>query len=181
MTDQKKSFVERMIGAATLDIGTYEEVEHDLDATAQAAYVVAIVAVCAAIGGASHGTGGIIGRPIAALIGWLIWSGVTYVIGTRILDGTATWGEMLRTIGFAHAPGVLYVFAGLPLLGSSVGVLVGLWMLVAGVVAVRQALDFSTGKAIVTVLLGWLAGVAVAIAVAVVVGVPAAIVGGMMN
>ena len=111
MTEQKRSFLERMIGAAKLDVGTYEEVEHDLDATTQAAGVVAIVAVCAAIGSAGDGSGGIIGRPIAALVGWLIWSGVTFVIGTRLLGGTATWGEMLRTIGFAHAPGVLYVLA----------------------------------------------------------------------
>ena len=179
VTDQKQSFLERMIGAAKLDVGTYEEVEHDLDATAQAAGVVAIVAVCAAIGGASHGSGGIIGRPIAALIGWLIWSGVTYVIGTRLLGGTATWGEMLRTIGFAHAPGVLYLLAGLPLLGSLVGPAVGIWMLAAGVIAVRQALDFSTGKALLTVLLGWVASVAFGIAVAVLLGVPAAIFGGL--
>lgn len=181
MTEQKRSFLERMIGAAKLDVGTYEEVEHDLDATTQAAGVVAIVAVCAAIGGAGDGSGGIIGRPIAALVGWLIWSGVTFVIGTRLLGGTATWGEMLRTIGFAHAPGVLYVLAGLPLLGSLVGPVVGLWMLAAGLIAVRQALDFSTGKAILTVLIGWAASVAFGIAVAILLGVPAAIFGGLMR
>ncbi len=84
MADQK-SFVQRMIGAATLDVDTYEEVEHDLDGTMQAAGVVAIVAICAAIGGASLGSGGIVGRPLGALAGWAVWSGVTYLIGDSAL------------------------------------------------------------------------------------------------
>ena len=44
-----RSMTDRMIGAATLDIATYEEVEHDTSATTQAAIVVGIVAVCAAV------------------------------------------------------------------------------------------------------------------------------------
>lgn len=79
------------------------------------------------------------------------------MIGGWLLGGTATWGEMLRTIGFAHAPGILMVLAVVPLLGWGVEVVVGIWMLVAGVIAVRQALDFGTGKALATVFLGWLA------------------------
>jgi hypothetical protein len=149
------SMVDRMIGAATLNVATYEEVEADDTATSQAAMVVALVAVAQAIGG--FGGGGLIMGPIAALMGWLIWAGVTYVIGDKIFDGTATWGELLRTIGFAQAPGVLVVFAILPLgIGLLVRGVVGIWMLIAGIIAIRQALDFSTGKAILTAVLGWI-------------------------
>jgi hypothetical protein len=154
------TFTERMIGAATLDIATYEEVEHDTSATGQAAGVVALVAVASAIGGASHGGAGIIGAVISAFVGWFIWSAVTLFIGTRVFGGTADMGEMLRTLGFAQAIGVLKVLGIVPLLGWIVLVATGLWMLVCGVVAVRQALDFTTGKAIGTVLIGWLLMVA---------------------
>lgn len=152
-----RSLTERMMGAAKLDASTYEEVEADSTATGQAAMVVAIVAVAQAIGASGHGMGGIIAGLIAAFFGWLIWSGITYVIGDKVLGGTATMGEMLRTIGFAQSPGVLYILAIIPGLGWIVRFAVAIWILVAGIIAIRQALDFGTGKAILTAVLGWLA------------------------
>ena len=146
-----------MMGAAMLNVGVYEEVEADQGATTQAAIVVAIVAVAQAIGAAGSGGRGIIGAVIGAVVGWLLWAGITYLIGDKLLGGTATWGELLRTIGFAQAPGVLYVFAIIPILGWVVRLVVAIWILIAGIIAIRQALDFSTGKAVVTALLGWLA------------------------
>jgi hypothetical protein len=85
---------------------------------------------------------------------------VTYLIGDKLLGGTATWGELLRTIGFAQSPGVLMIFGIIPILGGLVRAVVALWLLAAGIVAIRQALDFSTGKAILTAILGWVAMVA---------------------
>lgn len=152
----QRGMTDRMMGAAMLHIDVYEEVEADSTATSQAAGVVAIVAICSAIGGISGGAEGVFGGLIAALVGWLLWAGVTYVIGDKLLGGTATWGELLRTLGFAQAPGVLYVLGIIPLLGSLVVVIVGLWILVTSVVAIRQALDFGTGRAIVTALLGFI-------------------------
>jgi hypothetical protein len=149
------SFSERMIGAATLNVPTYEEVEHDTTATGQAAGVVALVAVAGAIGSIGAGGAGVVGALISAFVGWLIWSAVTLVIGTKVFDGTADMGEMLRTLGFAQSVGVLRVLGIVPVLGWLVQLVAGIWMLVCGVVAVRQALDFTTGKAIGTVLLGW--------------------------
>lgn len=151
------SLTERMKGAARLDVHTYEEVEADTGATGQAATVVVIVAIASAIGGAGDGPVGIIGGMVAALLGWLVWAGITYLIGDKLLGGTATWGELLRTLGFAQAPGVLNVLGFIPLVGTLVKVVVAFWILVAGVVAIRQALDFGTGRALVTALLGWLA------------------------
>lgn len=145
--------VQRMLGAATLNIDTYEEVEADDTATVQAGTVVAMVAVASAIGAIGSG-GSIIFAPIAAIVGWLAWAGVTYIIGDKLLGGTATWGELLRTLGFAQAPGVLYILGIIPILGAFVGFGVWIWMLVAAIIAIRQALDFSTGKAVLTAVLG---------------------------
>ena len=150
---RRQSLLERMRGAALLDIPTYEEVEHDTSATGQAALVVGIVAIATAIAQARAGLPGVIAGLLSAYVGWAIWSGVTYLIGTW-LGGTATWGEMLRTIGFAQTPGVLRVFGIIPILGTLVQLVVFVWMLIAGIIAIRQALDFGTGKAIVTAVIG---------------------------
>ncbi len=153
----RRSLVDRAIGAARLDIPTYEEVESDRTATGQAAVVVAVAAVCSAIGSIGEGTNGVIGALIGGIIGWLIWSGVTYLIGTMLFGGTADWGELLRTLGFAQAPGVFYVLGIIPFLGVLVKLVVAIWVLVAGIIAIRQALDVSTGKAVLTAIVGWLA------------------------
>ena len=76
-----------------------------------------------------------------------IWAFFIAFVGTRILPEPETesnTGELLRTLGFAYAPGVFYVFSSLPVIGSIVQLLVPLWQLAAMVVAVRQALDFSS-------------------------------------
>lgn len=150
---RRQSLLERMRGAAMLDINTYEEVEADTTATGQAALVVGIVAVATAIGQLRGGAPGVVAGLLSAYVGWAVWSGVTYLIGSW-LGGTATWGEMLRTIGFAQTPGVLRVFGVIPVLGVLVQLVVFVWMLIAGIIAIRQALDFGTGKAIITAVIG---------------------------
>ncbi len=150
------SLVDRMVGAALLNVDTYEEVEHDQDATPQAAAVVAMVAVASAIGGLGTGAPGALRGALASLVGWLAWAGITWLIGTKVFGGTATWGELLRTLGFANTPGLLLVFGIIPILGWPIVAVAALWGLVTGFIAVRQALDFGNGKTLATVVVGWL-------------------------
>ena len=152
----ERSLVDRMKGAALLDAATYEDVEHDAGATAQAALVVTLVALASAVGSSSAGSVGAIGTAVGAILGWFVWAGVTWVVGDKLFGGTASWGELLRTLGFAQSPGVLAVLAVIPLLGWLVSVVLLFWVFMAGVIAVRQALDFGTGKAAATVFVGWL-------------------------
>ena len=149
------SMTDRLKGAALLDINTYEEVEHDQTATAQAGGVVVLHAIAAAIGGWQLGMANALSMSLASLVGWAVWAFVTYFIGTRLFNGTATWGELLRTLGYAHAPGLLLVLGILPIIGWVVWPVVAIWMLVAGFIAVRQALDVGNGQAFLTVILGW--------------------------
>ena len=153
---RRYSWTERMVGAAKLDANMYEEVEADTAANAQAAGVVALVAVAQAVGSIGEGTLGLVTGVVGAIVGWLIWAGVTYLIGAKLLGGTATWGELLRTLGFAQTPGVLSVLGIIPVVGGVVRVAVTIWILIAGVIAIRQALDVSTEKAVLTAVLGWL-------------------------
>ena len=156
------SFTERMIGAAKLDVHVYEEVETDTGATSQAMGVVLLASLAGGIGAVGLGTGGlgsfIIGA-IAALIGWVSWAFVTYIIGTRLLPEPQTRadvGELMRTLGFAQSPGLLRIFGSLPGVGPIVLGLTQIWLLVAMVVAIRQALDYhSTFRAVGVCLVGW--------------------------
>ena len=150
-----RSIVDRMRGAAALDVATYEEVENDLNATGQAAIVVCVVALCAAIGGFRLGPMHMVGSMVSELLGWASWAAITFFIGTRFFGGTATWGELLRTLGFAKSPGVLLVLGIIPVLGQVVQLVVWAWMLVAGIVAIRQALDIDTGKAVLVAVCGF--------------------------
>jgi hypothetical protein len=165
-----RSFTDRMIGAAKLDVHVYEEVEADTSAMGQAMTVVVLHAVAAGIG--SLGTAGIvglIGGIIASLIGWFVWAFVIYLIGTKVMPEPQTrsnMGELLRTIGFAASPGVLLVLGAIPFLGFLVSFVIRVWMLVTMVIAVRQALDYkSTGRAIGVCVLGWVAYVIFAIVI----------------
>jgi hypothetical protein len=167
-----------MRGAAMLDVATYEEVENDLTATGQAAAVVAIGAVAAAIGAVGHGAGGVIAALIASLLGWALWAGVTFIVGTKLMDGTATWGELLRTLGFAQAPRVFLILGIIPVLGPIVVFAVAIWTLVTGVVAIRQALDITTGKAVVTAVVSLVAIMIVTAVIGGILGVGAAMMGG---
>jgi len=156
------TYLERVIGAAKLDAATYEEVEADNNATAQAAGVVAVSSLAAGIGSAAlPGSGpGIVIGTLAALLGWVIWASLTWAIGTKLLPGERTEadiGQMLRTIGFASAAGVLRLGGIIPGLGWLFILVGSIWMLVATVVAVRQALDYqSTWRAFGVCLIGWL-------------------------
>jgi hypothetical protein len=152
-TGPRRPLVARMIAAASLDASLYEEVEADSSATGQAALVVVMAAVAAAIGSWNENA---IGGLIGALIGWAVWAGVTYLIGAVLFKGTATWGELLRTLGFAQSPGLLYVVGIIPVLGGLAKIVIGIWILIAGIIAIRQALDVSTGKAVAVAILGWL-------------------------
>ena len=157
-----KSFSERLIGAARLDVAVYEEVESDTTATGQAMGVVLLSSVAGGLGApaiAGAGLSGFVLGGIAALIGWGTWAFLTYIIGTRVLaepQTRADVGELLRTTGFAQAPGILRAFGGIAGLGPILLTIVSIWMLIAMVIAVRQALDYSTTfRAVGVCLIGW--------------------------
>ncbi len=150
----KAGLVRRMIGAVILDGGTYRAVQADRDATVQAGTVVVLSSMAAGIGEVPLGLDDMGWMALSSLVNWLVWTGITYFVGNMLLGGTATWGALLRTLGFAMAPGILAALVVVPLVGGLIRAAVAPWLLVAGVVAIRQALDFSTGKAILTGLLG---------------------------
>lgn len=161
------SLQQRLIGAMCLKSATYEDVEHDSSATVQAAGVVVIASITTSVGW-YFGMGsarGIAFGAIRALIGWLVASAVLWFIGTRILPGKNTeadLGQLLRTLGFAQAPGLFGLLVVVPVVGLFVPYLVAMWVIAATFVAVRAALDYDdTFRAIMVCLLAFIVGVVV--------------------
>ena len=150
-----QGFVQRIVGAAKLDVATYEEVESDRSATGQAAGVVLLVVIASGLGLlAAGGFATLLIAALSALLGWIVWAAVIYVVGAKLLPESGTRadvGELMRTLGFAQGPGLLRVFGFLPLVGGLV------WTIATTVVAVRQALDYrSTGRAVGVTIIGFL-------------------------
>jgi hypothetical protein len=157
----------RMLRAAKLDPQLYEEVEADNTGTGQALLVVVLVSLASGIG---HGIGtlmkgggaSIIGfisalawGVIGSLIVWFIFSLLCFWLGTSLFKGPETksaLGELLRTLGFAYTPGLLNVFSFIPFIGPIIPFVTFVWTIIASVIAVRQACDFTTGKAVGTVI-----------------------------
>ena len=157
----KSSFQDRIIRAAKLDSNLYEEVEADKSALGQAMAIVVFSSIAAGIGlYKTGGFSGIITGTMASLISWYVWAYLTYFIGTKILPEPQTQadlGELLRTIGFSSSPGLLRVFYFVPGIGVLLYLISSLWMLVAMIIAVRQALDYnSTLRAVGVCVIGYI-------------------------
>lgn len=173
------SFTERVIGAARLNAATYEEVEHDPDAMGQAIAVVLLSSVAAGIGSILYMdlfTALVVGS-LVALLGWVIWAFLTWIIGTRLLpepNTEADMAQLLRTIGFASAPGILRVVGIIPGIGGLLMLACDIWMLAAMIVGVRQALDYtSTWRAVGVCVIGFVVLVLLQMVVFALVGPPA--------
>ncbi len=151
------SLVDRMVGAARLDVPTYEEIERDENATLQAFVVVVLVAAASGLGLLFvDGVSGLFGGIARAIFSWIVFALVAYVVGTKLIPDTNTRtsvDELMRTTGFAQTPGLLSILAFIPILGWLVAIVAWIWTIVAVIVALRQALDTSTGRAIGIALL----------------------------
>jgi hypothetical protein len=152
--------LQRMLGAARLDAETYEEVEADRGATGQAFAVVLLASIAAGVGAfESRAAAGILWHAIHGILLWYVWAHITCLIGTRLLptaETAADHGELLRTIGFSSAPGLLRGLGVITPIAGPVFAIGTLWMLIAMVVAVRQALDYqSTWRALAVCAIGF--------------------------
>ena len=171
-TTAPNTFTQRVIGALALDAAIYEEVEADPSATLQALIVVVLSSLAAGIG--SRGLGGttlsgIVFIAIVSLIAWAGWALIVFEIGVRLLpepDTRADVGQVLRTIGFAAAPGLLRILGVMSAATIPVFAIAAIWMLAAMIVGVRQALDFrSTPRAIAVCVVGWVLAIAIAMVI----------------
>ena len=163
------SFGDRVVGAMKLSPATFQEVENDPTAMGQAVGVIVLAAVSSGIGTIWFtGISGIVMGVLRALVAYLIWTTIVWLIGTKVMPEPATkadFPETFRVVGFAAAPGllsVLTIIGIIPILGwllaALIGLLILIWTIAAMVVAVRVVLDYSsTGKAAIVVVIGAIA------------------------
>jgi len=154
-------FLNRLFRAIKLESQLYEEVEADINALPQAILVVLLASLASGIASLTRGVGAsLIGGAFSSLISWFAWSYIIYFIGTKLFPEPQTksdYRELLRTIGFASAPGILAIIGIIPGLFTIAILVTSIWMLIAMVIAVRQALDYqSTGRAILVCVIGWI-------------------------
>ena len=151
--------IDRIVRAIRLDWTVFGEIAKDREALKEAAIIVAIVTFLSAIGtGLAAGSlSTFAGAWIAGiLVGWIGWAIITYFVGTALFKGETDIPEMLRVLGYASAPNLLGLLSFIPCVGWIFPLIGGLLALVAGVIAVREAMDFDTSNAIVTVIIGWI-------------------------
>jgi hypothetical protein len=165
------TFLQRLIGAMALDVAIYEEVEADRGATTQAFAVVLLSSLAAGVGArgfSENSLPSVAFISIVSLLAWAAWALVTFEIGARVMPEPQTQvdvGELLRTIGFASTPGLLRVLGIVPGVTRPVFAVTAIWMLLAMIVAVRQALDYrSTARAVGVCVLGWVLAIGIAVA-----------------
>ncbi len=173
---------QRIKGIMRLDVNTFEEVEADEGATMQAAIIVTVVALLAGVGaliGARAANsaagqldqlgiempitlpqfspaGAFVNAVVGVFVAWLLWSVLTYFIGTRLFGGKSSINEMLRVLGYAQSPNLLRVFSFIPCLGPILGLVGAIWSIVTGFIGVRQGLDLDNTKALLTIVASWL-------------------------
>jgi hypothetical protein len=174
----------RMLRAAKLESQLFEEVEADSTGTGQALLAVVLVSVATGIG---HGISSIIQGEasflgfisglfwgiIGSLIVWFIFSLLTFWLGTSIFKGPdtkSTLGELMRTLGFAYSPGLLNIFSFIPFIGPIIPFATWIWTIIASVIAVRQACDFSTGRAVGTVIVAAIIPIIIMVLLALLIG-----------
>jgi hypothetical protein len=186
------SMIDRMISAAKLNVDFYNEAERDTSLTQEALLVVVIVSLAGGIGSLLSGLidgsvgfgGALLGAVVTIVLGvvnYYIWSYVTLFVGTKLFGGKADAGEMLRTLGYAHTPRLLSLLGFIPCAGPIISLVGAILSLVASVVAIREALDFDTGKAILTAIIGWVIILVITMIIGTVLGIGAIGVGGILS
>lgn len=182
--------INRMRRAVMLDGSFYEEAEHDTSLNQEALIIVIIVALAggvgALIGGLINGNIGAVllaalVTVVLAVVNYYIWSYVTYFVGTRFFGGTADPGELLRVIGYAYTPQLLGLLSFIPCVGPFISWIGMILSLIAVVVALRAALDFETGKAIGTAIIGWIIIFVINMVVGLIFGTGAALLSGLQS
>ena len=164
-----QSFVSKAVRAAKLDANLYKEVKADRKTSWQAFLVVMLASLAMSTGIGIAGwfalagewsIWGLVAGLLGSVIVWFVWSFFAYLIGITVFRGSetsASIGALLRTIGFSGSPGVLGIFIFIPVAGGIISLGASAWALVAGVVAVKQSLELTTGRAIVTCFASWFA------------------------
>jgi hypothetical protein len=185
--------IDRIMRAIRLDWTVFREIAEDQNAMTEAAIIVVVVTLLsglgtflgALIGKASFGTAflGFLSTWLISgiLLGWILWAVLTYFVGTMLFQGKTDIPEMMRVLGYANAPNLLGVFGFIPCVGTIIAFIGAILALIAGVIAVREAMEFDTTKAIITVVISWVIAFVISLIIGAIFGVGAAVTSGVFG
>jgi hypothetical protein len=168
--------------AVTFDANFYRQAANDDHYSQQALTIVMIVAALSGVGTflrsifSANFIGAIVGLVLGvgfAIIGYFVWVYVVQYVGAQFFQGRATVPQLQRTLGYAYVPTVLSFFTFIPCLGGLVALAGSLWALACGFFAVREVHQLDDGKTLLTVIIGWV----VVMVIAVIIGLIGAIFG----
>ncbi len=169
--------MQRIIGAFTFRKGVYKDVEHDASFTSTAWIIVIVVALLSQLGTYGFGDSWLLATlfgTVATVVGFAIAAFVISWVGKAVYKADVTFNEMVRTLGLAYVwrvVGVLGVLGGfLSCLLAPALIAAFVLGLVAWFVAAKEALDLEWGQTIITVVLGWLVMLAIAIITGLILG-----------
>ncbi|NNF08265.1 MAG: hypothetical protein HKN21_16000 [Candidatus Eisenbacteria bacterium] len=156
-----------MIRASRFDAALFEEAEANPALGNQARNLVLLVAALSGLGaallnldrGVPAAITSFLFRSVAVTVGWILWSAVTLWIGTTLTASSETHAdakEVRRVLAYAFSPWALSVLVFIPTIGPIIFLISSFWVLIAGVVAIHTALDFSFSRAVITVFAGWM-------------------------
>jgi hypothetical protein len=169
--------LDRITRIIKLDFPVFKDIESDPNATTEAAIVVTAASVLSAIGSAAGSSKpflAFISGVLSGVIGWVVWSYVSYLVGRALYQSKGELPGVLRVVGYANAPQLLGILKIIPCVGW-IGALVGaILSLIAGIMAIREGLDLEVGQAIIVAVVGWIALAIVSAIIAVIFGVGAA-------
>jgi hypothetical protein len=178
------SYGDRIVGVLRLDPRAFRDVEQDTGANGQAAMTVFIAAIASGIGAlfSRNALQNVIGIGISSILQWIVFSFVAYFVGASLFSSgqtSVTPGQVLRTIGFAQAPKFFAILGIIPILGWIVGLIVFVWFIAAAILALKEAFEFDTGRAIGTGIVALIGIVLVDIVLGIVFGIGSALFGGL--
>ncbi|MGN6032642.1 MAG: hypothetical protein ACTHQE_13380, partial [Thermomicrobiales bacterium] len=169
--------LDRAIGVARFAPRYYDAIAADPKATAEAALVVAVVAVAGGIGGLRHGVDGFLVGIVMAVVKWGLLAVAAYAILPRFAPGARREGglaggiaPLARTLGYAQGPRVLAIAGLIPLIGWSLSVVGTVWVVLASIVAIRQTAKVGFGEAAIVTVVGWVIATVAAVILAVLFG-----------
>ena len=84
---------------------------------------------------------------VTALLSWLVWGALIYVIGIKLFpdpDTNTNFRKIMITVGLAHAPGLFRFFVFEPSLVVPIVFLTQFWIFASLIIGIRETLNFKS-------------------------------------
>ncbi len=161
-----------MIRVSKFSSSAYLEIRNDEAATGQAVAVLFVASLSYAIGFAFlfqpfelySLVVGALAQLIISMFAALIWALLAFFLGTKVFQGVASFWQTARPLFFSATPGVFLILIGIPIdpLFRAIAAVVAAWIIFGGVVALKNSMGFGYDRSMLTYIVGFLAGIAIA-------------------